>query len=262
MNNSFVFDIIPAIDLIDGHCVRLHQGNYEQQTRYDADPLSIAQAFEDAGIRRLHLVDLDGARLRKVQNWAVLERIAQHTRLIIDFGGGITQASDIRRALDSGASLITVGSIAVKQPSLFQQWLEQFGPEKFLLGADVKNDYIAIHGWQETSSVSIIDFLHVQLQMGVRQVFCTDISRDGTLRGPAFDLYETLLQAFPSIHLIASGGVRDMHDITQLSRLGLRGVIIGKALFEGRIQLSEIQAWMANATKTASTGHSSTEFQP
>jgi len=232
-------ELIPAIDIMDGRCVRLRQGDYQLQTIYDADPLDIARSFEAAGLRRLHLVDLDGARQRKVKNWNVLARIVQHTSLVVDFGGGITTTDEVKRALQTGASLVVVGSIAVRQPELFQQWLQEFGPDKFLLGADVRNNYITIHGWQQTTSLAVIEFLQKQLQMGVRQVFCTDVARDGMLQGPAFELYASILKALPDIHLIASGGIQSIDDITRLERMGLKGVIVGKALYEGKISLQE-----------------------
>ncbi|MBX6380964.1 MAG: 1-(5-phosphoribosyl)-5-[(5-phosphoribosylamino)methylideneamino]imidazole-4-carboxamide isomerase [Thermoflavifilum aggregans] len=248
-------ELIPAVDLIDGHCVRLTQGDYRQQTIYDADPLEVARSFEAAGLRRLHLVDLDGARQRRVKHWDVLERIAGHTSLMIDFGGGISTADEVNRALQSGASLVVVGSIAARQPALFRQWLEHFGAEKFLLGADVRNHQIAIHGWQETAPISVIAFLEQQLQWGVQQVFCTDIERDGMMLGPAFELYAHILEALPGISLIASGGVRSIDDILHLQQIGVKGVIVGKAIYEGKISLQEWQQYSAGSA-TAETRRS------
>ncbi|SFV33942.1 1-(5-phosphoribosyl)-5-[(5-phosphoribosylamino)methylideneamino]imidazole-4-carboxamide isomerase [Thermoflavifilum thermophilum] len=232
-------ELIPAIDIINGQCVRLTRGDYQQQKVYSPDPLEVARLFEASGLRRLHLVDLDGARERKVKNWEVLERIARHTSLVIDFGGGITTAEEVKRALQSGASLVVVGSMAAREPDLFRQWLDMFGADKFLLGADVKNNHIAIHGWQQTISKPVVEFLQQQLQMGVKQVFCTDVERDGMLQGPAFELYSQILKALPDIHLIASGGVQSMEDIKRLEQIGLKGVIVGKAIYEGKISLEE-----------------------
>ncbi|MBX6380856.1 MAG: 1-(5-phosphoribosyl)-5-[(5-phosphoribosylamino)methylideneamino]imidazole-4-carboxamide isomerase [Thermoflavifilum aggregans] len=240
-------ELIPAIDIINGQCVRLTRGDYQQQKIYDTDPLEVARSFEAAGLRRLHLVDLDGARERKVKNWDVLERIARHTSLVIDFGGGITTAEDVKRALQSGASLVVVGSVAAREPHLFRQWLQMFGADKFLLGADVKNHHIAIHGWQQTTPWPVVEFLQQQLQMGVKQVFCTDVERDGMLQGPAFELYAQILKALPDIHLIASGGVQSISDIEHLEQIGLKGVIVGKAIYEGKISLDE---WMKRNSPT------------
>jgi phosphoribosylformimino-5-aminoimidazole carboxamide ribotide isomerase len=233
-------EIIPAIDIIDGKCVRLTQGDYAQKKVYNEHPLEVAAAFEDAGLRRLHLVDLDGAREGAVKNWKVLETLAGKTRLIIDFGGGIKTAADVDIVFNSGAALATVGSIAVKDAGLFSDWLQEYGAEKFLLGADVKGEKIAVHGWQETTEIWIYDFIRDHVERGVRQVFCTDVSKDGLLQGPALELYRMIVKEFPDLHFIASGGVSGMDDLHRLEEVGCKGVIIGKAIYEGRIRLSEL----------------------
>ena len=233
-------EIIPAIDIIDGKCVRLTQGDYAQKKIYNEHPLEVAAAFEDAGLRRLHLVDLDGAKAGSVRNWKVLETLAGKTGLIIDFGGGIKTAADVDIVFNSGAALATVGSIAVKDAGLFSDWLRDYGAEKFLLGADVKEEKIAVHGWQETTEIWIYDFIREYMERGVRQVFCTDVSKDGLLQGPALDLYRMIVKEFPELHFIASGGVSGMDDLHHLEEAGCKGVIIGKAIYEGRIRLSEL----------------------
>jgi phosphoribosylformimino-5-aminoimidazole carboxamide ribotide isomerase len=233
-------EIIPAIDIIDGKCVRLTQGDYAQKKVYNEHPLEVAAAFEDAGLRRLHLVDLDGAREGAVKNWKVLETLAGKTSLIIDFGGGIKTAADVDIVFNSGAALATVGSIAVKDAGLFSDWLQEYGAEKFLLGADVKEEKIAVHGWQETTDIWIYDFIRDHMERGVRQVFCTDVSKDGLLQGPALELYRMIVKEFPDLHFIASGGVSGMDDLHRLEEVGCKGVIIGKAIYEGRIRLSEL----------------------
>jgi phosphoribosylformimino-5-aminoimidazole carboxamide ribotide isomerase len=233
-------EIIPAIDIIDGKCVRLTQGDYAQQKIYNEHPLEVAAAFEDAGLRRLHLVDLDGAKAGAVRNWKVLETLAGRTGLIIDFGGGIKTAADVDIVFNSGAALATVGSIAVKDARLFASWLSEYGPEKFLLGADVKAEKIAVHGWQETTEIWIYDFIRDHMERGVRQVFCTDVSKDGLLQGPAVELYRMIVKEFPDLHFIASGGVSGMDDLHRLEEVGCKGVIIGKAIYEGRIRLNEL----------------------
>src|SRR6266496_1873351 len=229
--------IIPAIDIIDGKCVRLTQGDYSQKKIYNKHPLEVAKKFEDAGLNRLHLVDLDGAKEGKVKNWKVLETIAGKTSLIIDFGGGIKTDKDVRIVFDSGAKLATVGSIAVKDEEEFVKWLLQFGAEKFLLGADVKEEKIAIHGWQETSDIWIYDFMEKYIQHGVKQIFCTDVSKDGKLEGPAVDLYKNISDKFPDLLFIASGGVSSMKDLEELEKVGCKGAIVGKAIYENRISL-------------------------
>ena len=233
-------EIIPAIDIIDGKCVRLTQGDYAQKKIYNEHPLEVAQAFEDAGLRRLHLVDLDGAKAGKVKNWKVLETLAGKTGLVIDFGGGIKTVSDVDIVFNSGAALATIGSLAVKDGPLFVSWLAAYGAERFLLGADVKNEKIAISGWLETTDRWVYDFIREYMECGVRQVFCTDVSKDGLLQGPALDLYRNILDKFPDLHFIASGGVSGMNDVEELAEIGCKGVIIGKAIYEGRITLKEL----------------------
>jgi phosphoribosylformimino-5-aminoimidazole carboxamide ribotide isomerase len=233
-------EIIPAIDIIDGKCVRLTEGDYSQKTIYSEHPLDIAKSFEAAGIKRLHLVDLDGAKAGKVTNWAVLESIAKNTGLVIDFGGGIKQESDLKIVFESGASLATIGSLAVKNPELFSSWLNIYGEDRFLLGADVKGEKIAIGGWLETTEETVFDFIDGYLQKGVQQIFCTDISKDGKLEGPSIELYQNIIQQFPELHFIASGGVSSMQDINALKMIGCSGVIVGKAIYEGRIKITEL----------------------
>lgn len=233
-------EIIPAIDIIDGKCVRLTQGDYSQKKIYNEHPLEVAMAFEDAGLRRLHLVDLDGAKAGAVKNWKVLETLAGKTGMVIDFGGGIKTAADVDIVFNSGAALATVGSIAVKNGPLFVSWLEAYGSERFLLGADVKNEKIAVGGWLETTDRWVYDFIREYMEKGVQQLFCTDVSKDGLLQGPAIDLYKNIVDKFPRLHFIASGGVSGMEDVRQLEEAGCKGVIIGKAIYEGRIKLSEL----------------------
>jgi phosphoribosylformimino-5-aminoimidazole carboxamide ribotide isomerase len=235
-------EIIPAIDIIDGKCVRLTQGDYAQKKVYNEHPLEVAMAFEDAGLRRLHLVDLDGAKAGRVKNWKVLETLAAKTGMVIDFGGGIKTAEDVDIVFNSGAAMATVGSIAVKDGPLFISWLQEYGAGRFLLGADVKEEKIAIGGWMETTDRWVYDFIQEYMEKGVRQVFCTDVSKDGLLQGPALDLYRNIIDKFPELHFIASGGVSGMDDVRRLAEIGCKGVIIGKAIYEGRILLHEILA--------------------
>lgn len=232
--------IIPAIDIIEGKCVRLTQGDYAQKKIYNEHPLEVAKEFEDAGLKRLHLVDLDGAKAGAVKNWKVLENIAGKTSLVIDFGGGIKKEEDVKIVFDSGAALATVGSIAVKNESEFVKWLLQFGADKFLLGADVKNEKIAVGGWLETTDVWIYDFIEKYIAHGVKQVFCTDVSKDGKLEGPAIDLYKNITTKFPSLHFIASGGVSSLQDLEDLQSAGCHGAIVGKAIYEGRIKITDL----------------------
>lgn len=233
-------EIIPAIDIIEGKCVRLTQGDYSQKKVYNEHPLEVARAFEDAGLRRLHLVDLDGARAGAVKNWKVLETIAGKTGLIVDFGGGIKTAEDVDIVFNSGAALATVGSVAVKDAELFVGWLNEYGAARFLLGADVKKEKIAVSGWTETTDRWVYDFIQEYVEKGVRQVFCTDVSKDGLLQGPALDLYVSIIAKFPKLHFIASGGVSGMDDVRRLEEIGCSGVIIGKAIYEGRIKLKDL----------------------
>jgi phosphoribosylformimino-5-aminoimidazole carboxamide ribotide isomerase len=233
-------EIIPAIDIIDGKCVRLTQGDYTQKKIYNEHPLEVAQAFEDAGLRRLHLVDLDGARAGAVKNWKVLETLAGRTGLVIDFGGGIKTEADVDIVFNSGATLAAVGSVAVKDGPLFVSWLESYGADRFFLGADVRGEKIAVSGWLETTDKWVYDFIQEYVEKGVRQVFCTDVSKDGLLQGPALDLYRSIMEKFPELRFVASGGVSGMDDIFRLEEVGCRGVIIGKAIYEGRILLNEL----------------------
>jgi phosphoribosylformimino-5-aminoimidazole carboxamide ribotide isomerase len=233
-------EIIPAIDIIDGKCVRLTQGDYAQKKIYNEHPLEVAVAFEDAGLKRLHLVDLDGAKAGAVKNWKVLETLAGKTSLIIDFGGGIKTAKDVDIVLNSGAALATVGSIAVKDPELLVSWLGEYGADRFLLGADVKNEKITVGGWLETTDRWIYDFIQEYTEKGIRQLFCTDVSKDGLLQGPSLELYQHITGKFPNLHFIASGGVSEMDDLYRLEEIGCKGVIIGKAIYEGRITLKEL----------------------
>lgn len=241
-----MIELIPAIDIIGGKCVRLTQGDYNHKKVYDVDPVEVALRFEDCGIRRLHLVDLDGAAAQHVVNEHVLYQIATHTSLIIDFGGGIKSKEDLQKAFDNGAHMVTGGSIAVKAPDMFCEWLQEFGPEKIILGADVRANRIAINGWQEDSSCDFFPFLDSYIQKGVKQVICTDVTRDGMLQGPSITLYQEILQKHPDLHLIASGGVGNIHDIHFLDAIGVPSVIFGKALYEGHISLNELKSLLAS----------------
>ena len=233
--------IIPAIDIIEGKCVRLTEGDYAQKKVYNEHPLEVALQFEDAGLQRLHLVDLDGAKAGAVKNWKVLEAIAGKTSLVIDFGGGIKQEEDVKIVFNSGAALATVGSVAVKEEEKFVGWLQQFGAGKFLLGADVKNEKIAVGGWLETTDVWVYDFMERYINYGVQKIFCTDVSKDGRLEGPSTTLYKNIVQKFPQLHFIASGGVSSMSDLEELRSIGCSGAIVGKAIYEGRISLADLQ---------------------
>jgi len=234
------FYIIPAIDLIDGKCVRLTQGDYNQKKVYNENPLEVAKSFEAAGIRRLHLVDLDGAKAKKIINWKVLESIATHTQLKIDFGGGLRSDEDLQIAFNSGANQVTGGSIAVKAPRTFRQWLHTYGSNRIILGSDAKSGKIAINGWQEGTDLSLLDFLKDYVDEGVKYTICTDIDKDGMEQGPSFELYRQIKEALPSLRLIASGGVSSIEDLEQLRSLGLYGAVIGKAIYEGHITLQDI----------------------
>ncbi|MFT3677347.1 MAG: 1-(5-phosphoribosyl)-5-[(5-phosphoribosylamino)methylideneamino]imidazole-4-carboxamide isomerase [Chitinophagaceae bacterium] len=237
-------EIIPAIDIIDGKCVRLTQGDYAQKKVYSKHPLEVAKQFEDAGLRRLHLVDLDGARLKAVKNWKVLEVLAARTSLQIDFGGGITTEKDVQIVFDSGAALATVGSIAVKNEYEFVKWLLIFGAHRFMLGADVKDQQIVIHGWTETTQLSVFDFIKKYMGKGVQQVFCTDVSKDGKLEGPSLELYRQIRERFPKLHFIASGGVSSVDDLLALEEIGCSGAIVGKAIYENRVSLAELKKFV------------------
>lgn len=236
-------ELIPAIDIIDAKCVRLSQGDYSQTKVYNEHPLEVAKAFEDVGIKRLHLVDLDGAKAQHIVNYKVLEQVATHTSLSIDFGGGLKTDEDLRIAFDCGADMITGGSIAVKRPELFEHWLQTYGGERIILGSDVKDEKIAINGWQDCTDIDIWSFLADYRQKGVRKTVCTDIAYDGMLAGPSIDLYRRILEKFPDLYLIASGGVSSMDDLYRLQEAALPAVIFGKAIYEGRISLSALSAF-------------------
>ena len=236
-----MIDIIPAIDIIDGKCVRLSQGDYNNQKVYSNSPLDVAKKFEDYGLRRLHLVDLDGAKSKHIVNYRTLEQIAAHTSLTIDFGGGIKTEKDLAIALECGAQMVTVGSIAASNSALFEEWLQKFGPQKIILGADAKDEKIAVNGWLEGSNLQLLPYLEQYYGKGITQVLCTDIRQDGMLQGPSTDLYKKIMQQIPSLYLIASGGVSSMNDIRNLDAAGIPAVVTGKAIYENRITLKEIQ---------------------
>ena len=237
-----MIELIPAIDIIEGQCVRLTKGDYDQKTVY-GNPLEMAQEFERIGFRRLHMVDLDGAKSKHIVNDEVLNRITKATNLIVDFGGGIKTDEDIRKAFDNGASMVTVGSIAVTHPELFLSWVEQYGAERLILGADVRNGKISINGWKEDSTEDLLPFLRRYIDAGVRNVLCTEISKDGTLQGPAIELYQRVMKEYPELHLIASGGVSSIEDIKSLDAAGIPAVVFGKAIYEGKINLQELWDW-------------------
>ncbi|MCO5231717.1 MAG: 1-(5-phosphoribosyl)-5-[(5-phosphoribosylamino)methylideneamino]imidazole-4-carboxamide isomerase [Chitinophagales bacterium] len=232
--------IVPAIDLIGGQCVRLTKGDFNTTKVYNAHPIEVAQEFEAAGLTHLHLVDLDGAKKREVVNWAVLEEIAKHTQLKIDFSGGLSNSDYVKRAFDLGAYKVTIGSMAVNRPNTVQQWMLDFGADNMILGADVIGKNIAIHGWESTSDVSIFDFIRGYHLSGIRHVMCTDVSKDGMLGGAAVDLYKEIISEFPDIQLVASGGVSNLQDLKDLKEIGCTYAIVGKAIYEGRISLSEL----------------------
>ena len=239
-----MIEIIPAIDMIEGKCVRLTQGDYATRKVYNEDPLEVAKAFEDAGIRRLHVVDLDGAKAGHIVNYRVLEKLAGHTSLVIDFGGGLKQTKDVEIAFDCGAQMVTGGSIAIKDPETFTAWIARFGSERIILGADAKDRRIAISGWEEATDAELLPFIQKYREQGIEKVICTDISRDGMLEGPAVDLYQEILEAVPEIYLIASGGVSSIADIEKLAEANVPAVIFGKALYEGRITLKELERFV------------------
>ena len=239
-----MIELIPAIDIIDGKCVRLSQGDYDRVKEYSASPADVAKEMEDHGIKRLHVVDLDGAKSKHVVNWRTLEQIANATDLVIDFGGGVKTDDDLRIVFDCGAQMVTGGSIAVKEPETFQRWLLKFGAERIILGADVKDGKIAVNGWQEGSDNELMTFLKHHIEQGVQKVICTEISKDGMLQGPAISLYQDILAQFPDMHLIASGGVSSMADVEALAEAKVPGVIFGKALYEGRITFKEIERFL------------------
>ncbi len=235
-----MIELIPAIDLIDGKCVRLTKGDYDQKTIYNEDPVSQAMEFQRLGFRRLHIVDLDGAKSKHIVNDAVLKAITQATDLIVDFGGGIKSTEDIEKAFMAGAHMVTIGSVAVTEPELFMGWLRKYGAEKIILGADVRNGMVSINGWKEDSSEALLPFLEKYVNAGVRNVLCTEISKDGTLAGPATELYRKVMAQYPNLHLIASGGVSCNADIQQLDENGIPAVVFGKAYYEGKIDIKEL----------------------
>ena len=235
-----MIELIPAIDMIDGKCVRLTQGDYDTKKVYNEDPLEVAKMFEDHGIRRLHMVDLDGARQGRIINYRTLERVATRTSLIIDFGGGLKLDGDLEIAFESGAQMVTGGSIAVKNPDVFASWITKYGPEKIILGEDAKDKKIAISGWEETTDKELIPFIRDYYDKGITKAICTDISRDGMLQGPAIDLYKEIREQIPFLCLIASGGVSSIQDIEKLAEAGIPAVIFGKAIYEGKIQLKDL----------------------
>ncbi len=236
-------EIIPAIDIIEGKCVRLTKGDYSQKKIYNEHPLEVARQFEDAGLARLHLVDLDGAKAGAIKNWKVLETIAGKTSLQIDFGGGVKSSKDVQIIFECGAAWTTVGSMAVKDEKEFVSWLQQFGANKFLLGADVKNEKIAVSGWTETTDTWIYDFIQQYTEHGIQQLFCTDVAKDGLLEGPSIELYKSIIAKFPELYFIASGGVSSLQDLDELRNIGCKGAIVGKAIYEGRIRLMELSTF-------------------
>jgi phosphoribosylformimino-5-aminoimidazole carboxamide ribotide isomerase len=236
-------DIIPAIDIIDGKCVRLTKGDYAQQKTYNENPVEVARQFESAGIKRLHIVDLDGAKAGKIINMKVLEAIASNTKLIIDFGGGVKNITDVGNILNAGASIVTIGSLAVKNPEILEEWLLEFGADKFLIGADVLDEKIKISGWLEDGGIGVFDFIGKMLALGVQNIFCTDISKDGAMEGPSIDLYKKIMEEHTEVNLIASGGVSRFEDVVQLKEIGCKGAIIGKAIYEGLISLQQLSVF-------------------
>ena len=238
-----MIELIPALDIINGQCVRLTKGNYNQKTIYRDSPVEVAKEFEEIGFRRLHMVDLDGAKSKHIVNSQVLRHVTERTHLTVDFGGGIKTDEDIKKAFDSGASMVTVGSIAVTNPELFMGWLEKYGADRMILGADVRDRKISINGWKEDSTEDLLPFLRKYIDAGVKNVLCTDISKDGTLTGPAVNLYQEVMSAYPQLHLIASGGVSNIDDIKALEAAGIPAVVFGKAIYEGKINLNELWDW-------------------
>ncbi|MBQ3699308.1 MAG: 1-(5-phosphoribosyl)-5-[Prevotella sp.] len=237
-----MIELIPAIDIINGQCVRLTKGDYDQKSIY-GEPLEMARQFESLGYRRLHVVDLDGAKSKHIVNSQVLSSITTETNLVVDFGGGIKTDEDIEKAFAAGASMVTIGSIAVTQPELFIAWLDKYGPKRLILGADVRNGKISINGWKEDSEEDLLPFLNKYVDAGVKNVLCTEISKDGTLAGPATELYKQVMKEYPHLHLIASGGVSSIDDIKALDAAGIPAVVFGKAIYEGKINLKELWDW-------------------
>lgn len=240
-----MIEIIPAIDIIDGKCVRLSQGDYGQKKVYNENPTEVAKMFEGVGVRRLHVVDLDGAKAQHIVNYKVLENIATSTSLVVDFGGGLKSDEDLRIAFECGASMVTGGSIAVKNPEVFRSWIDKFGSEKIILGADVKDEKIAVGGWLETTKAELLPFVKDYRQAGIDKVICTDISKDGMLQGPSVELYEKILAEIPDLYLIASGGVSSMADIERLQEANVPAVITGKAIYEGKIKMEDLAKFLA-----------------
>ena len=238
-----MIELIPAIDIIEGQCVRLTKGDYDQKTVYRDSPAEVAKEFEEIGFKRLHVVDLDGAKSKHIVNSEVLRRITTDTQLVVDFGGGIKTDEDIEKAFTAGASMVTIGSIAVTNPDLFMGWLEKYGAERIILGADVRHGKVSINGWKEDSSEDLLPFLKKYVDAGVKNVLCTEISKDGTLTGPAIELYQSMMTAYPELHLIASGGVSSIDDIKALEAAGIPAVVFGKAIYEGKINLNELWDW-------------------
>ena len=238
-----MIELIPAIDIIGGQCVRLTKGDYAQKTVYRDSPAEVALEFERLGFKRLHVVDLDGAKSKHIVNEAALRAITEKTQLVVDFGGGIKTDEDIEKAFAAGAQMVTVGSIAVTQPDLFLGWLKKYGAERLILGADVRDGKISINGWKEDSTEDLLPFLRKYIDAGVRTVLCTEISKDGTLAGPAIDLYRRVMDAYPELHLIASGGVSCNEDIMALAEAGIPAVVFGKAYYEGRIDIQKLRNW-------------------
>ena len=238
-----MIELIPAIDIIDGKCVRLTKGDYATKKEY-GDPVSMAQEFEQLGFKRLHVVDLDGAKSKHVVNDATLKAITNATQLCVDFGGGVKTEDDLKKAYEAGATLVTAGSIAVTNPEIYLEWLQEYGADHLILGADVRNGKVSINGWQEDSDVELSDFLTRYIQAGTRNVICTEISKDGMLQGPAIELYKQVMKAHPTCHLIASGGVSCIEDIKALDEAGIPAVVFGKAIYEGRIDLKELSKKM------------------
>jgi len=236
--------IIPAIDIIDGQCVRLTKGDYQTKKMYNENPLEIAKQFENAGIKRLHMVDLDGAREKHIVNWAVLEEVSKNTSLHVDFGGGLQSNEDLRIAFDCGANQITAGSIAVRNEAVVLEWIAKHGSDRIILGADVIDEKITISGWQEKTEIDLSTLVSKYMQVGIKTVICTDVSKDGMLEGPSFDLYSKIKKQFPELNIIASGGISSIEDVERLNELGIDGVIIGKALYEGRIDLQELTPFL------------------
>ena len=238
-----MIELIPAIDIIGGQCVRLTKGDYNQKTVYRDSPAEVAKEFEQIGFKRLHVVDLDGAKSKHIVNSEVLRRVTTDTQLVVDFGGGIKTDEDIEKAFAAGASMVTIGSIAVTDPDLFMGWLEKYGAEHIILGADVRHGKISINGWKEDSAEDLLPFLKKYVDAGVKNVLCTEISKDGTLTGPAIELYQSIMAAYPGLHLIASGGVSSIDDIKALEAAGIPAVVFGKAIYEGKINLNELWDW-------------------